>query len=179
MTGIGNAYAQGLYALAKDEGLTETVLQQLSTLHTAFVEEPDFLRLLSVPNMSKQEKLSVLDNSFRGKVHPYILNFLKLLTEKSKIRHFPQCCVAFREQYNDDHGILPVKAVTAVALSPAQTEKLTKKLCAITGKTVELTNRIDPTCLGGIRLDYDGKRVDGTVKNRLDGISATLKNTQL
>jgi len=179
MTQIGNAYAQGLYALAKDEELTEVILQQLEVLQKSFGEEPAFLRLLATPNLSKQERLEVLDTSFREKVHPYVLNFLKLLTEKGKIVHFPQACAAFREQYNTDHGILPVRAVSAVALTPAQTKRLTEKLCAITGKTVELTNRIDPACLGGIRLDYDGKRVDGTVKNRLDGMAATLKNTQL
>ena len=49
----------------------------------------------------------------------------------------------------------------------------------LTDKTVELTNRIDPACLGGVRLDYDGKRVDGTVRSRLDAIHNMLKNTVL
>lgn len=177
MTQIANAYAQGLYALAKDEGLDETVLQQLDVLCAAFREEPSFLRLLATPNLSKQERVSVLDSSFRDRVHPYVLNFLKLLTERGKISHFSQCCTAFREQYNTDRGILPVRAVSAVPLSEEQVQKLTQKLEAITGKTVELTNRVDPSCLGGVRLDYDGKRVDGTVKNRLDGIAAALINT--
>ena len=51
------------------------------------------------------------------------------------------------------------------------------KLEAITGKRIELSNKVDPACLGGVRLDYDGKRVDGTVKTRLDGIAAALQNT--
>ena len=33
--------------------------------------------------------------------------------------------------------------------------------------------------LGGLRLSYDGKQVDGTVKNRLDAIGKLLKNTVL
>ena len=176
MTQIGNTYAQGLYALAKDEGLSETVLQQLDMLKTAFAEEPDFCRLLSTPNLSKEERLAVLDNSFRGKVHPYVLNFLKILTERGYMGHFADCCRAYRAQYNQDNGILPVTAVTAVELSRSQRDKLLEKLEAITGKTVELINRIDPDCLGGVRLDYDGKRVDGTVKNRLDSLAALLKN---
>ena len=176
MTQIGNTYAQGLYALAKDEGLSETVLQQLDMLKTAFAEEPDFCRLLSTPNLSKEERLAVLDNSFRGKVHPYVLNFLKILTERGYMGHFADCCRAYRAQYNQDNGILPVTAVTAVELSRSQRDKLREKLEMITGKTVELINRIDPDCLGGVRLDYDGKRVDGTVRNRLDSLAALLKN---
>ena len=179
MSQIGSVYAQALYSLAEEESLGETILDELKTINEIVSREEDFLRLLSASTLSKEERCSLLDQAFRGKTHIYVLNFMKLLTEKGKIVHFPQACAAFREQYNTDHGILPVRAVSAVALTPAQTKRLTEKLCAITGKTVELTNRIDPACLGGIRLDYDGKRVDGTVKNRLDGMAATLKNTQL
>lgn len=179
MTQIANIYAQGFYDLAKEEGLTETILEQLQVLQTAFAGEPMFCRLLSASSLTKEERLSVLDNSFRNKVHPYVLNFLKILTERGYAAHFSDCCKAFRALYNEDHGILPVRVITAVALTPTQIEKLTAKLTAITGKTVELTNKVDPGCLGGVCLDYDGKRVDGTVKNRLEGMAALLKNTAI
>ena len=102
-----------------------------------------------------------------------------ILTEKGYIRYFSECCQAYREQYNEENGILPVCAVTAVELTEDQTAKLKAKLEKITGKTVELVNRTDPTCLGGVRLDYDGRQVDGTIKNRLDSIHGLLKNTVL
>ena len=177
MTQIANAYAQGLYALAGEEDLTETIMQQLQSLREAFDAEPDFCRLLSAPDISKEERVSIVDRCFRGKVHPYVLNFLKILTERGYASTFSCCCEAFRQQYNNDHGILPVRAITAVPLSAAQVAKLSEKLAAITGKTVELSNHVDPACLGGVCLDYDGKRVDGTVKHRLDGMAAALKNT--
>ena len=49
----------------------------------------------------------------------------------------------------------------------------------ITGKTIELTNRVDPDVLGGIRLDYDGKRLDDTVSHRLEAIRSMLNTTVL
>ncbi len=179
MTRVGVAYAQGLYALAKEESLTETILEELEVLGQSFAQAPEFLQLLASPNVSKAERTGILDESFRGKVQPYVLNFLKLLTEKGYIRHFSHCCDAYREQYNADHGILVVKAVSAVALSDTQKAQLTRKLQTMTGKTVELSCRIDPAVLGGIRLDYDGKQVDGTVQNRLESVRNLLKNTVL
>ena len=179
MSQIGNTYAQALYSLIKDEGDTKAVLGQLTALEASFRAEPDFLRLLDTPNLSKDQRCRILDDSFRGRIDPYLLNFMKPLTEKGYIRHFSECCHAYRDQYNEDNGILPVCAVTAVPLNEAQTAKLTAKLIKITGKTVELTNRVDPACLGGVRLDYDGKRVDGTVLSRLDAIRSLLKNTVL
>ena len=179
MTQIGTVYAQALYDLAKEESCTEMIMQQLQVLQESFRSEPAFVRLLNAPSLSKQERCGILDESFRTAVHPYVLNFLKILTEHGYMRHFSDCSKAYRQIYNQDNGILEVQAVTAVALNAQQQDKLTKKLADITGKTICLSNKVDPSCLGGVRLDYDGKRVDDTVAHRLDNVRALLKNTVL
>ena len=179
MTQVGSVYGEALYVLAKDENFSTEILQQLRTLGESFKEIPDFVRLLSAPNLSKEERCEILDNCFRDKVHIYVLNFLKILTEKGYAKHFAACVKAYQEQYNLDNGILPVTAVTAVPLNEGQKDRLTEKLSSITGKKVELNNRVDPAVLGGVRLDYDGKRVDDTVSHRLDAIRNMLKNTVL
>ncbi len=179
MTGVGSVYGEALYTLAREEGLSQAILQQLKTLDSCFAAEPDFVRLLGAPNLPKAERCQILDDSFRGKIEPYVLNFLKILTEKGYMRHFPDCVKAYREHYNQDNGILPVTAVTAVPMTDIQTEALTKKLQTITGKRIELVSKLDPNVLGGMRLDYDGKRVDDTVAHRMDAVRNMLKNTVL
>ena len=179
MTQIGNVYGEALYGLARDEGMAKAILEELSVLKESFLREPAFLQLLSTPNLSKQERCGVVDDCFQGKVHPYVLNFLKILTEKGYIRHFSDCCTSYRQLYNQDNGILPVTAVTAVPLNEAQTGKLTEKLAQITGKSIDLVNRVDASVLGGMRLDYDGKRLDDTVAHRLEAVRSLLKNTVL
>lgn len=175
MTGGAGGYAQALYSLAREEGAQAQILQQLEVLHTAFRQEPDFLRLLSAPDLSKAERCQILDDSFREKVHPYLLNTLKLMTEKGCIRYFGDCARQYREVYNEEHGIVSILATSAVPLTQSQQEKLQAKLETITGKKVHLQSRVDPACLGGVRLDYDGKRIDGTVQNRLDAMKELLK----
>lgn len=179
MTEVGSVYGEALYTLAREEGLSKTILEQLKVLDQSFRQEPQFLRLLSAPNLPKAERCRILDDSFRGKIEPYILNFLKILTEKGYVRHFSACCEAYRGLYNQDNGILPVTAVSAVPMSEKQMAALTEKLSRITGKHVELENKLDPAVLGGLRLDYDGKRVDDTVSHRLDAVRSMLKNTVL
>lgn len=179
MTQIGMNYGEALYSLAREEHLEKKILDELDVLNTAFSQEENFLRLLSSPNLTKQERCKIIDDSFRGKVQPYVLNFLKILTERHYIKHFSDCCKAFRQAYNHDYGILPVTAVTAVALNPDQTARLVKKLGSITGKTIDLSNRVDPDCLGGVRLNYDGKQLDDTVAHRLDAIGGMLRGTVL
>ena len=179
MTQIGSVYGEALYELALSENLIEEIRAQLLVLDESFQAEPDFLRLLCSPNLSKQERCQILDDSFRGRIHLYLLNFLKILTEKGYIKQFSSCCEMFTQLYNRDHNIVSVTAVTAVALSQKQSEALTQKLTRITGKNILLRNRVNPACLGGVRLDYDGQRLDGTMKNHLDRLREMLNNTVL
>ena len=104
-------------------------------------------------------------------------DYLKLLTEKGYIQHISGCCKAYIKEYNADKGILEVKAISAIELSADQKAKLAEKLTAMAGKTVELICKVDPAVLGGIRLQYAGQQVDGTVQNRLQEMEKTLKNT--
>lgn len=179
MSTVASGYGQALYELACEEGLQDSVLKQIEILSDAFVKDPAYLRLLSTPELSKQERCKIVDDSFRESVHAYVLNFLKLLTEKGYAKTFPQCVSAYRERYNTDNGIISVQAVTAVALTEDQCQRLCRKLQKVTGKQIQLCNRVDPSCLGGVRLDFDGKRLDGTVRNRLENLAAMLNRSVL
>ena len=179
MTQIGSVYGEALYELACSEGLDKAILDELKVLDESFRQEPGFVKLLCSHSVSKQERCQVLDDSFRGKINQYLLNFLKILTEKSYMQHFSHCCDAYAQRYQDNHNILSVNAVTAVALNDRQTEALTQKLTRITGKTILLHNRVDPSCLGGVRLDYDGRRLDDTISHRMASVRELLNNTVL
>ena len=104
MTQVGSVYGEALYTLALEEGLTGAIGAELTVLQQSFAQEPDFIRLLSSPNLSKQERIRILDETLRGKVHEYVLNFLKILTEKGYVKHFGHCCAAYEELYNHDNG---------------------------------------------------------------------------
>ncbi len=179
MTGAAQVYGQALYELAKAEGLTEAIYQELNVLCESFRQEPGYLQLLAQPNLSKAERCQVLDEAFRGNIDPYLLNFLKILTEKGYILKFPGCRDVFEGLYFQDQNILSVTVTTAVALTEAQRQRLAEKLGSLTGKTIRLAQAVQPDLLGGVRLDYDGRRVDDTLAHRLDAISDLLKNTVL
>ena len=179
MTQTAKNYGDALYELCRDEGLTETVLPQIKAVCRLTEQEPEYIRLLCAPNVPMSERLQLLDEAFRGKVHSYVLSFLKLLCERGHVRELSACVDRFRARYNDERGILEAVAVTAKALRPEQREKLTQRLGALTGKTVDLRNRVDPAVLGGIRLEFAGVELDGTVRQRLDGLRKTLSDIVL
>ena len=179
MTQTAKLYGDAFYALARDEGLDAAMLPQLDAVQAILADNPDWLRLLSTASLSKQERCALLDEALRGQIEPYLLNFLKLLCEKGHLRQFKGCAAEFRLRYNEEHGILTATAVTATPLTPALREKLVRKLAQTTGRKIELQARVDPRVLGGVRPEYDGPQIDGTVKNSLEQLRKQLNETVL
>ena len=174
MTEQSREYGEGLYALCAEEALSGDVLEQLDVLNGSFKAQPDYLRLLSNMSLAREERLDILDRTLRGQVHPYVLNFMKILCEAGAIRLLPGCLRSYERRYDQDHNILKARAVTAVEMTQEQQEALRQKLSAVTGKTIRLTCRTDPDCLGGVRVEMDGQRLDGTVRRHLEDMNDLL-----
>ncbi len=174
MTEVAKAYGGALYELSTETNTSKEMLEELEVLRQSFEENPKFAKLLTTPTIKKEERLTILDECFRGKVQQHILNFLKILTENGTVAQFPNCVKEFRARYNHDNNIEEAIVVTAVPLSSELTAKLTNKLETITGKTILLTCKVDPSVLGGVRLEMDGVQLEGSVKHRLDALRQSL-----
>ncbi len=179
MTEIAKMYGGSLYDLAAEEGLETRILDELEAAAAILKGDPEYLHLLSIPSIPKKERCALLDEAFRGKLHLYLLNFLKILCEKGYLRELPGCVRAYRVRYNDAHGILEATAISAVAMSSEQTARLHEKLEAVTGKKIDLKTKVDPAVLGGIRLDIEGTELDGTVQNRLASLRKNISAATL
>ena len=179
MTQTAITYGSSLYDLAREENAAPLYMEQLRVLREILNENPEYLPMLSSRALPLQERLHLLDEAFRGRIEPYLLNFMKILCEKGAVRELPGCIRQFELLWNDEHGILEAAATSAVPLSPAMREKLTRKLAEATGKTVLLTCRTDPALLGGVRVEYAGHELDGTVRRRLDELGKQLEQLTL
>lgn len=179
MTELAKRFGGSLYELAAEEKLSEELLPQLDAVVASFQAEPQYLRLLSTPNLPKKERCGLLQEAFGGQVHPYVVNFLKILCEEGNLRELRGCVRAYRTRYNEDHGILEVTAAAAVPLDEDAKERLRQKLAAMTGKQIDLTVKVDAGVLGGIRLDMDNIRLDGTVRNRLEAMRRAISHADM
>lgn len=177
MTKTEQVYGGSLYELASEEGLSGTLLDELTQIIAVFDEQPDYWQFLSTLSITKDERCGALDEALRGRIHPYLLNFLKLLCENSTIGSLKGCAKVYRQRYNADHDIVEVCAVTAVPMRTALMQSLKEKLEQLLNNTVELTCKVDPTCMGGVRLELPGRQLDGTVRHRLDTLAAALQQT--
>lgn len=174
MTDLAREYGSGLYALAEEEKISPAMLDEMQTLCQCFRSQPEFLRLLSNMSLSKEERVGILDQSLRGQIHPYLLNFLKILCERGALSEFYGCEDVFRSLYYQDYGIIEAYVTTGAALTEDQKKRMAEKLSAMSGKTVQLIEKVDPKVIGGVLLEMNGKQYDNTVRHRLQSIHQAM-----
>lgn len=169
-------YGKALFELAAENGSDTQVREELETIRAALRAQPDYVTLLDTPAVAAEEKLRLLREAFAA-ADPMVLNFLSLLCEKRALYRFSACTDVFNACYDETHGLLRATAFTAVPMQERQCEALKEKLSSITGKTVILTNCIDETLIGGIRLRYGGVQLDDSIRSRLDKLRRSLSDT--
>jgi F-type H+-transporting ATPase subunit delta len=174
MTQTARLYGTSLYELAAEEQLTDTIMEQMGEIRRLFQENPDYVRLLSEPSIPKKERTDLIEQAFGVQAQRYLVNFLKLLCEKGILMEYAGCCEEFTRRYHMDHNIAEAVVTSAVALSDEQMAALKSKLEKISGKTVALVQKRDPAVLAGLRVELEGRQLDGTVQSRLSGISRKI-----
>ena len=174
MTELAREYGDGLYALCEEEHISKDVLEELLMLSRLFREQPDFIRLLGNMSLSKQERVQIIDQVLRSQIHPYLLNFLKILCERNALNEYEGCLSAFKTLYNQAHGIVEATVTTAVPLDDEQRARMTQKLSTMTEKLVVLNEKVDESLIGGVLLEMNGQRYDNTLKNRLKSIHSAM-----
>ena len=174
MTGLGKEYGEALFELARDEHLLEEMHGELTEIGALLKTQPDFIKLLSSRAIERDTRIQVVQDTFGGRAHTFIVNFMKLLVEKERFDCFPDCCKWFHQQYNESFGIVEATVTSAVALTDNDQEALRQKLQQISGRQVSLIAKVDPSVIGGVRVEMEGRRYDNTIQNKLGRLKQSL-----
>lgn len=170
-------YAEALYQLALEEKVSKEIFNDFQYVSKVLQNNGDFVRLLSNPRLGASERAETVGKVFGGRVNGYLLNTLKILAEKRRIDCVGKCCEVYKRLYCEDNNILSVVATSAVELSAEQRKRLCEKLKKQTGSEILLNCKVDKTCIGGVRLEYGGKRYDASVRGRLVGLEHAIRNS--
>ena len=169
-------YGRALFLLSEENGNTERVREDVTVLIAAIKENPDIIKLLDTPAVSKAERLSVIDKILAS-VDVNLCSLVKMLAEKREAHSLLKVLEAYLSIYDEARGIERVEAITVIPLSDDQAQRLCERLQKKTGKTIVISNTVDPTILGGIKLRYMGIQLDASLKTRLDSFEKMLSDT--
>ena len=175
MNDTAREYGGGLFALALEENAADAILEESRALTPLFTRE--YTHMLIDPSVPKSERVNMVGELLDGRVHVYLANFVKLMTERRLVTEIGECFREYERLYYETFRIARVRAESAVELSQSQKQRLEKKLAKHTGTRVEITYEVVPSLIGGMRLVMDNRTIDDTVKARLTEIGAVLSDT--
>lgn len=170
---IARPYAE---ALASSASPQEIVIwsEQLETL-AQLANHADIASFASNPNVSQEQMISLLIGGLKKEVSPALQKFITLLTLNHRIAALPEISKQFEAIKNSREGSAEVSIISAFPMSEAEVDSLVAAVAKrFGGKNLKPKIAIDPTLIGGVRVQVGDEVLDTSVKTRLEAMQAAL-----
>jgi F-type H+-transporting ATPase subunit delta len=108
-------------------------------------------------------------------IHPLLLITFYLLVDKNRILILPYLTKEYRHIHNQSFKIIEAVAYSVSPLSEKELSELEASLSDREKQSVSLVNKIDPTLISGIKIRFEDKVIDGSMKARIENMRAVLR----
>jgi F-type H+-transporting ATPase subunit delta len=178
---VARRYAQALFdvtsqAGAQASGQTDAISQALTSLASLTSSNDELRKLVASPTVPPAAKkavmLGLLDAG--GIKIEEVRRLVGLLADHDRLPILDQVAAAFSERVLEARKVAHADVVTAVPLTPASRAALAAALGKASGKTVTMTERVDPSIIGGVVATIGSFVYDGSIAHQLDKIKKQL-----
>ncbi|SFB26531.1 F-type H+-transporting ATPase subunit delta [Lentibacillus halodurans] len=171
---VANRYAEALFQLGNEKGTLEQLVEEFYVLKSIFDENEQLVAFLEHPRVNNDKKNQFLDDVFQG-FSEHVLKTLKLLTARHRIGVFPSIIDHFTQLVNDVKGIAEAKVYSVRELSEDEKEQLENTFAERFNKqAIKLKTIVDPSVIGGIKLQIGNTIYDGTIQGKLKRIERNI-----
>lgn len=175
-TEVGERYSRALFDLAFETGKLDAVRGDLKSLRAAWLESADLRRLATSPLIAAEDQgKGLVAIATKAKFETTTKNFLGLLAQNGRARDLAAVITGFEALYAKHAGVVAAEVVSTQALTAAQLKAITTALTTALGKNPEITTRIDPSILGGLKVKVGSKLFDASLKTKLDQMKFALR----
>ena len=173
---ISKTYGDALFDLAVAGNKVDDIFEQSSVLLVCINENPELINLLTNPKLTKDEKLSVVENSFSGKFDDDIVGLLKVIVEKDRAKDTGAILTHFKMRVYEYRKTGIVTVTSATELTDAQKQSIEAKILSTTDYKSLITDwKVNPSFIGGMTIRIGDKVVDSTVKSKLEKMTSQLR----
>ena len=177
---VSKVYGDALFETAMEKGVLSDWYEEVQALRGIFAEHADLAQFLNHPQITKEEKVSVAENIFRGRISEGLLGFLVIVIEKGRQNDMLPICDYFINRVKEYKKIGVVKVTSAVLLSEEQKQRVEKRLLETTQYVdLEITYAVDESLLGGLVIRIGDRVVDSSIRTRLEEVKRDLMKLQL
>jgi len=171
---VAQRYAQALFELAQKNGQTGPIQEDLLELKKVFQTNKELGQLLESPRLKSAKKKELLADLFKG-ANQFILNTLFLMLDKKRINEVVNLVDEFIAFTNEAAGIAEAKVYSTRPLTADESQAISTAFAKKIGKqALRIENIIDPSLIGGIRLQIGNNIYDSSVSAKLERLKQDL-----
>jgi len=170
-------YARALLDVAvKERADLEAIERDLTQFGDLFSRYPLLEKVLLNPAVPvPRKRAAVADLLGLAKLSPIVSKLLTLLADRDRLVLVPELLAAYRERLLEHQNVVRAEVTTSVPLDAERTSAIQRGLANLTGRTVTLSTKVDPTIIGGMVARIGSTVYDASVTRQLERMKERLQ----
>jgi F-type H+-transporting ATPase subunit delta len=174
---VAKRYAKALFQLAQQKGLVTETEDQLKLIVNVVESNADVRAFLTAPNITLETKKKTLIQAFGAEASPIVLNLVGLLIERGREGELAAVLAAYLQVAGDVLGRADAHVVSFQPMNDGEQSKLADRFGALLGKSIRVTNSVNPDLLGGLTVRIGDTLYDGSLRGKLERLDKALQAT--
>jgi F-type H+-transporting ATPase subunit delta len=175
---IAEPYAKAIFSVGQSNDLVDRFGDDVGFLLGVLDESSELEGFLTNPLINADAKKNVLTQVTGETVHPFMLNFLRVLVDRRRILFLRGVCKQYQTLLREIRQTVLADVTSAVELNDSQKEGVRNKVIQMTGaQRVELDTQIDPDLIGGVIIKVGSQVIDASLRGQLRRIGLRLGST--
>ncbi|MDA0356424.1 MAG: ATP synthase F1 subunit delta [Bacteroidetes bacterium] len=166
-------YAKALLSAAQEQQVAQYVFDDMVLISESVKASTDLEKLLESAVVKGSVKLNALKAGF-PEVNSLTVKLFELLDTNNRMALMSHVAKAFIEAFDSSQGKITAQVTTAVPMTPALETQVLTKIKALTNKTVNLEQEVDPSIVGGFILRIGDQQYDASITNQLNQLERVL-----
>jgi F-type H+-transporting ATPase subunit delta len=171
---VAKRYAIALFELAQQKKELRSVEKDLRELKIVWTGNKDLKELFTSPKLTLDKKKVLIREIFTN-ANPIIINTLLVLIEKKRLDEVISIINEFMELSNNAQGVAEAKVYSTRELTEDERARISTVFSKNVGKqSLRIENIVDPSLLGGIRIQIGNRIYDSSLSTKLDRLKRNL-----
>lgn len=135
------------------------------------------LELLRGQEIDAAQKVGILEGLLgaeAAKLQKTVINFVSVILEAGRFDLYEEILAAFQLAVWKKENKVVATVHAPFALTESQQAHLTQQIGALAGRAVELEVTLDPSLIGGVKVEIEGTLYDFSLQGQLERLSLEL-----
>ncbi|EIW73570.1 hypothetical protein TREMEDRAFT_37392 [Tremella mesenterica DSM 1558] len=179
LNSLTGTYATSTYlaAIRKSTQELEKLAKDIEAFEKKLAGDAKVAAFMENPTLSASDRAKVLPTLVPSGSSPILLNLLGVLSENGRLTSATKVFQDFQSLMSAYRGELEVVVTSAEPLDSKTMSRLDKALKdtqAAKGKILKITNKVQPSVLGGLLVDFGDKTIDLSASSKVTRFNAAL-----